>query len=271
MRQVRFVFAATLAATAFSACATKGFVRKNIETNRVAMAGQLSNEKSERTSADDAIRSDVSRNTTDIAKVSADLAALRGELQSMRTEFGAKISTMEGQVSFAFPVHFDFNNATVRPVDQAALEKFATVASKYYHGAQITVEGFADPSGSASYNLRLSKHRADAVRDFIATKGIDGHQREDRRVRRDPPCEEGRKEHGCRCGAQSSRDVRGRNTGRDDRSSSHSCRIVAAVGSPASSCVCSCSMISRRRSDWSAFVRSTVVHLLRKAPCAPIH
>ena len=31
MRQVRFVFVATLAATALSACATKGFVRKNIE------------------------------------------------------------------------------------------------------------------------------------------------------------------------------------------------------------------------------------------------
>jgi peptidoglycan-associated lipoprotein len=172
MRQVRFVFAATMAATAFSACATKGFVRKNIETQRVAVNGQLAGEKSERTSADDAIRSDVSRNAADIAKVNADLAALRGELQSMRTEFGAKITAMEGQVSFAFPVHFDFNNATVRPVDQAALEKFATVADKYYHNAQITVEGFADPAGSASYNLRLSKHRADAVRDFIESKGV---------------------------------------------------------------------------------------------------
>jgi peptidoglycan-associated lipoprotein len=35
------------------------------------------------------------------------------------------------------------------------------------------VEGFADPAGSASYNLRLSKHRADAVREYIASKGID--------------------------------------------------------------------------------------------------
>jgi outer membrane protein OmpA-like peptidoglycan-associated protein len=174
MRHVRFVIAATLAATSLSACATKGFVRKNIETQRVAMAGQLAGERSERTSADDAMRSDVSKNSTEIAKVSSDLAALRGELQSMRTEFGAKITAMEGQVSFAFPVHFDFNNATVRPVDQAALDKFASVASKYYNGAHITVEGFADPAGSASYNLRLSKHRADAVRNYITSKGVDG-------------------------------------------------------------------------------------------------
>lgn len=173
MRQVRFVFVATLAATALSACATKGFVRKNLETQRVSMAGQLNGERGERMGSDSAIRGDVSRTQSDLAKVAADLAALRGELQTLRTEFGAKITAMEGQITFAFPVHFDFNNATVRPVDQVALERFATVAAKYYRGAQITVEGFADPAGSASYNLRLSRNRAEAVRDFIGTKGID--------------------------------------------------------------------------------------------------
>ncbi|MEP6832970.1 MAG: OmpA family protein [Gemmatimonas sp.] len=173
MRQVRFVFVATLAATALSACATKGFVRKNIETQRVSMAGQLNGERGERMGADSSIRGDLGRTQADVAKVQADLAALRGELQSLRTEFGAKISAMEGQITFAFPVHFDFDNSAVRPVDQAALEKFASVAAKYYGGAQITVEGFADPAGSAAYNLKLSRNRAESVREFIASKGID--------------------------------------------------------------------------------------------------
>lgn len=173
MRQVQVVFVATLAATALSACATKGFVRKNIETQRVSMAGQLSGERGERLGADSAMRGELGRTQADVAKVQADLAALRGELQTLRTDFGAKISAMEGQITFALPVHFDFNNSTVRAADQAALEKFATVAAKYYAGAQITVEGFADPAGSASYNLRLSRNRAESVRQFIATKGID--------------------------------------------------------------------------------------------------
>lgn len=171
MRQVRIVFVATLAATALSACATKGFVRKNIETQRVAMAGELNGERGARMGADSIIRTDL---TAQISRVAADLAALRTELQGLRTEFGAKISTMEGQITFAFPVHFDFNNATVRPVDEVALERFATVAAKYYRGAHITVEGFADPAGSASYNMRLSRNRAEAVRSFITTKGLDG-------------------------------------------------------------------------------------------------
>jgi peptidoglycan-associated lipoprotein len=173
MRQVRIVFVATLAATALSACATKGFVRKNIETQRVAMAGELNGERGARMGADSALRTDLNTTNAEVAKVAADLAALRTELNGLRSEFGAKISAMEGQITFAFPVHFDFDNSTVRPVDQAALERFATVASKYYKGAQITVEGFADPAGSAAYNLRLSRSRADAVRDFIATKGVD--------------------------------------------------------------------------------------------------
>ncbi len=172
MRQVRFVIVATLAATTLSACATKGFVRKNIETQRVSMAGQLNGERGERMGADSAIRGDLGRTQAEVAKVQADLAALRSDLQTLRTEYGAKISAMEGQITFAMPVHFDFNKATVRPVDQAALEKFAAVAAKYYGGAQITVEGFADPAGSAAYNLRLSRNRAESVREFIASKGV---------------------------------------------------------------------------------------------------
>lgn len=173
MRQVRIVFVATLAATALSACATKGFVRKNIETQRVAMAGELNGERTARMGADSSLRTDLNTTNAEVAKVAADLAALRTELNGLRTEFGAKISAMEGQITFAFPVHFDFDNSTVRPVDQAALERFATVANKYYKGATITVEGFADPAGSAAYNMRLSRNRAESVRDFIASKGVD--------------------------------------------------------------------------------------------------
>jgi peptidoglycan-associated lipoprotein len=53
-----------------------------------------------------------------------------------------------------------------------ALERFATVVQQYYGGAAITVEGFADPAGSRAYNLALSQRRADAVREFLADRGV---------------------------------------------------------------------------------------------------
>jgi len=69
-------------------------------------------------------------------------------------------------------VHFAFGDATVRPEDQAALERFASVANKYYGGAEITVAGFADPAGGTKYNLDLSRRRAESVRSFIVGKGV---------------------------------------------------------------------------------------------------
>jgi peptidoglycan-associated lipoprotein len=104
----------------------------------------------------------------------ADLTALRTDLATLRTDYGARITAMEGQVRFMMPVQFGFDDAAVRQQDRAALERFAKVANTHYQGAQITIEGFADPAGSAAYNLRLSRERADAVRDFLVTQGLDG-------------------------------------------------------------------------------------------------
>lgn len=170
MRVIRFAVSAVLAASTLSACATKGFVRKGLEDQRAslttAMNSSMTQERGERTAGDDALK-------TDINGVKADLASLRADLTSLRTEYGARISAVEGQVKFAMPVHFGFDDAAVRQIDQAALERFAQVANTHYKGATITIEGFADPAGSASYNLRLSKSRADAVKDYLVTKGVD--------------------------------------------------------------------------------------------------
>ncbi len=156
-----------LAASTLSACATKGFVRKGLEDQRVALTGSITQERGERVAGDEALKGEI--NT-----VKADLAALRADLTGLKTEFGARISAVENQVKFVMPVHFGFDDAAVRASDQAALERFAQVAAKHYPGSMITVEGFADPAGSVAYNLRLSRERADAVRDFLVTKGLDG-------------------------------------------------------------------------------------------------
>jgi peptidoglycan-associated lipoprotein len=104
--------------------------------------------------------------------VQGDVTQLRTDLTAMRTEFGAKITAMEDGLKFAFPVNFAFNDANVRAEDQAALDRFAAVSQKYYPGAKITVEGFADPAGSTRYNLNLSKRRADAVSGYLTGKGV---------------------------------------------------------------------------------------------------
>jgi len=104
--------------------------------------------------------------------LTVDIASLHKDLDSLRTEFGAKITALETGLQFDMPVHFAFDDATVRDEDHASLDRFAKIAQKYYPGSLITVEGFADPAGSKSYNVKLSTRRADAVKDYLTSQGL---------------------------------------------------------------------------------------------------
>ncbi|GLC28069.1 OmpA family protein [Roseisolibacter agri] len=158
MRSFQVLVLGLAGAASLSACATKGYVNRRVDT-------VVATERVARESADSA-------QVRDIAALRTDLTALRNDLQTLRNEFGARITAMEDQVKFTMPVHFAFDDASVRQEDQAALQRFAQVANKYYNGAAITVEGFADPAGSARYNAALSKRRADSVKDFLVAQGL---------------------------------------------------------------------------------------------------
>jgi peptidoglycan-associated lipoprotein len=163
-----------LASTALSACATKGYVRSQVETGVAA-------ERSARESADTELNTKVSTLNTemstvksDVATLKTDVAALRQDLTSLCDEFGAKITAMENGMKFAFPVNFAFDDAMVREQDRASLDRFAQVVGKHYAGAVVTVEGHADPAGSRAYNRDLSKRRAESVATYLMTAGLTG-------------------------------------------------------------------------------------------------
>ena len=155
------MFAAiALVAPVMAGCASKGFVREHIAAEQVRADAHsdsgVSAERSARMSAD--------------SSLTLDVASLRKDLDSLRTEYGAKITALENGMQFALPVHFAYNDATVRDEDKAALDRFAKVATKYYPGSKITVEGFADPAGSVKYNLDLSKKRAASVQWYLSSQ-----------------------------------------------------------------------------------------------------
>jgi peptidoglycan-associated lipoprotein len=144
-------------AALLTGCATQHSVKR--------VRALAENERSDRIAADSAF-------ARQMGALQGDVSQLRTDLTAMRTEFGAKITAMEDGLKFAFPVNFAFNDANVRPEDQAALDRFAAVSQKYYPGAKITVEGFADPAGSARYNIDLSKRRAESVSGYLTGKGV---------------------------------------------------------------------------------------------------
>jgi peptidoglycan-associated lipoprotein len=131
----------------------------------VQTRSDLATERAQRAATDSAL-------AQQLGMVRGDVASLRSDLESMRTDFGAKITALEDGLHFAMPVNFDFDAATVRPQDTAQLDRFASVVQKYYPGSKVTVEGFADPAGSARYNLGLSARRAAAVRQYLVSQGL---------------------------------------------------------------------------------------------------
>lgn len=68
-------------------------------------------------------------------------------------------------------VFFDFDKYAVRSDARPVLEKWASWLAKY-PSAPISVEGHADERGTREYNLALGERRANAVKEFLASKGV---------------------------------------------------------------------------------------------------
>lgn len=102
------------------------------------------------------------------------VTAVESDLQSMRTEFGAKIDELEGMLAFNVPVNFGYDESDIDMDDQAVLNRFASVVKEHYPGAIVTIEGFADPAGSAAYNKRLGMNRANSVKAYLESQGLVG-------------------------------------------------------------------------------------------------
>ncbi|WP_428225626.1 OmpA family protein [Flavobacterium sp.] len=68
-------------------------------------------------------------------------------------------------------VNFDFNKATLTPKAKANLDKLVPVF-KEYADTDIKIYGYTDDKGADEYNLKLSENRSNAVKNYLASKGL---------------------------------------------------------------------------------------------------
>ncbi|HVE77901.1 MAG TPA: PorV/PorQ family protein [Gemmatimonadaceae bacterium] len=104
------------------------------------------------------------------AAIERSLAELRPLLDSLRSAQVEVSQESDLTARYIVPVHFEFDSATVRDTDLAVLGQVAEVIRRVYPSAVVTIEGFADPAGTAQYNLALSRRRAEAVRDVMVSR-----------------------------------------------------------------------------------------------------
>ncbi|WP_300437531.1 OmpA family protein [Christiangramia sp.] len=89
---------------------------------------------------------------------------------------GAEVERVGEGINVTFDessgVYFDTEKYNINSKSQATLNKLADIF-KEYPQSNILVEGHTDNTGSDSYNLTLSKNRAQAVTGYLVDNGID--------------------------------------------------------------------------------------------------
>ena len=82
-------------------------------------------------------------------------------------------STQDFFLNVGDRVFFDEKSAALNDIAMTTLNKQGAWLSRYQM-FNVTIEGHADERGSAAVNMKLSQGRANAVRDYLVSRGVEG-------------------------------------------------------------------------------------------------
>jgi OmpA-OmpF porin, OOP family len=105
--------------------------------------------------------------TREAQQATAHATQLEQELATLKAQ-----PTDRGVVLTLSDVLFESNRADLKPGVTRTLYPLVTFL-KEHPKRIVSIEGHTDSIGSQSYNLDLSEHRADSVRDFLVAQGIE--------------------------------------------------------------------------------------------------
>lgn len=74
--------------------------------------------------------------------------------------------------TFKGDVFFDFDSTSIKPGAYSEIDRVANVLNQYPK-TTIRVEGHTDKTGPESYNMELSRHRAESVENALLQRGVD--------------------------------------------------------------------------------------------------
>ncbi len=100
------------------------------------------------------------------------LSATVDGLAAQHTGLSVRQDEKSVRVSMTGDILFDFDRADIQSAAEPTLTDIARLISSIPAGT-VTVEGHTDSKGSAQYNRDLSRRRASAVANWLATHGAD--------------------------------------------------------------------------------------------------
>ncbi len=69
-------------------------------------------------------------------------------------------------------MHFDFDKSNIRPDQEPVLQR-KIEALRQYPGIKLQIEGHCDERGTNEYNLALGQRRAESVKRYLASYGLE--------------------------------------------------------------------------------------------------
>jgi len=99
------------------------------------------------------------KNAADDAQANAAGQAMPGSQQDFVVNVGDR-------------VFFETDSSELTTQARATLDKQAQWLTNYSQYTQFTIEGHADERGTREYNIALGARRAQAVRDYLTSRGI---------------------------------------------------------------------------------------------------
>ena len=99
--------------------------------------------------------------------------AVLGFLAGCQPPGAASFGTVAYERAIVLTVNFDFDSYRVRPDSYAVLDNLAVALNDpALYGESYEVNGHTDVVGRFGYNVALSRLRAEAVSDYLATRGV---------------------------------------------------------------------------------------------------
>lgn len=78
-----------------------------------------------------------------------------------------------GNIDLVMPgnITFAFDSASLNPSFRPTLDKLAATMNEYNQNT-VTIAGHTDSVGNPSYNMNLSRDRANSVRNYLVNRGV---------------------------------------------------------------------------------------------------